>query len=503
MSEVLHLLLVEDSEDDASLAVMSLEDAGLTLDWKRVASAGALSAALEHRVDAIIADYNVPGLDVRDTIASALSLHPDIPIIVVSGSMEAETGVELMRLGAQDYLSKGALLRLGPALHKGLERAGERARLRAAETTYKRLFEQLPVGVSRNLPSGETLDMNPALLRILGFPDLETYRAESTLTNAEFVPAADRAILAARLAAEGVVSKFEVLAQRRDGVRRWIRLDISAERDAGGTITTVDTVVTDIDDRKRSQAALQVAHDQLGATADTLRQSDAVRQGLLERLITSQEEERHRIALDIHDDAVQVMAASSIRLVMLGNKIADPQLSEEIKVLVDTVTESTGRLRNLMFELEPPGLERHGLVASIRKALEIMTADTGIAHTLIGELEHQPSKAKGVMIYRILQEGLANIRKHSKASNVAVVISNGTDAVSVSITDDGVGFVPSGQAGGGKPGHLGLASMRERTGLAGGTWSVVSSPGSGARIEFEIPLAELSAVPRSPSQSAA
>ncbi|GAC1328164.1 MAG: hypothetical protein NVSMB17_03240 [Candidatus Dormibacteria bacterium] len=474
--------MIEDNEDDASLTLMALERSGFDLKSERVANMADLTDALSRRPDAIVADYSVPGLDVRDAIDTALAAMPDIPVIVVSGSMSAETGVELMRRGAQDYLSKMALERLGAALQKGLDRAGERRRLRSAETDYQQLFNHLPVGVIRNLPSGATLQMNRAFLEILRFPDEATYRAEVSAEAGEFISGKDRATIVAQLAQSGVARGIEVLVRRHDRTQGWVQLDLRATVGADGAVTSVDTVVTDIDDRKRAEAALE-------ASAEKLRQSDAVRQLLLERLINAQEEERKRIALDIHDDAVQVMTAASIRLVLLGQKLDDGRLNVEVDRLVDSVTQSTVRLRNLMFELQPPALERHGLVAALRMALEMLTSDTTIQHVITGSLEQEPSQESGVVIYRIFQEALANVRRHSKASSVEVSVTNAGADICISVADNGIGFSKPLHELDEKIVHLGLASMNERAYLAGGRWTIVSTPGQGTRVDFRVPVA--------------
>jgi len=484
VSEALRLLLIEDNEDDAQLTILRLRQQGFELDWERVAGADALRIALARRPDAVIADYNVPELDIRDTIEAVLAADSDIPVIVVSGSMSAGVGVELMRLGAQDYLSKDRLERLGAALQKGLERARERRRMRAAETEYQSLFEQLPVGVVRHLPSGETVQVNTAMLRILGFPDEAAYRAHLT----PFMEASERKLLTDRLAKDGAARGVELQVVRVDGSQRWVRMDLSITRGADGAVNSIDSVVTDIHERKQAEEALQNSHKVLEATLERLRRSNAIRQRLLVRLISAQEEERHRIALEIHDDAVQVMTAANIRLVMLGRKLADEKLTAEVDLLVGTVAHSTARLRRLMFDLQPPALEHHGLTAALRTSLEILTADTGIRHTLSGALRDEPPQERGVLVYRIVQEALTNVRKHSNASTVAVVLANRGLAVSVSITDDGIGFAGPGPAEGEEGGHLGLASMRERAYLAGGTWAIGSAPGAGTRVEFMVPF---------------
>ncbi len=347
----MRVLLIEDNEDDASLTIMKLEEEGFELDWERVASADALTAGLSRHPDAIIADYNVPGLDIRDAIRTSLAAQPDMPVIVVSGSMSAETGLELMRLGAQDYLIKGGLERLGAALRRSLDRAGERRRMRAAESEYRSLFEQLPVGVARNSPSGETIAVNSALLRILRFPDLATYQAQATALGTEFISAADRALLTAMLAQQGIVTGAEVLARRFDGTRGWIRLDLSATRDSEGTILSVDSVVTDIDDRKRAEAALQEAHVTLGETLEDLRKSDAIRTRLYE---------------------VSVAASGAVDVALLG------------RLIVEHARELVGGGVAVLRSYEPTRDVLH-LIASVDELETAQSVDLPPGESILGE----------------------------------------------------------------------------------------------------------------------
>ena len=471
------LLLIEDLQDDALMTVLQLEDEGFDLDWKRVDNHADLVAVLGWNPEAVLLDYNIPGLGAEAALKACLDHSPDIPVIVISGAIEAETGVRMMQLGAQDYLDKARLERLAPALRRGLERAAERKGARQLETLYQTLFEGLPVGVARRLSSGEAVHVNSALLKILAVPDVETYWANADMLAAESLSAQDLERIDNGLKAEHVVTGLELQIKRFDGSDRWIRMDISSDHDMAGEVSGLTTVITDIEDRKRAEEGRNEA-------IAKLRESNAVRQLLLERLITAQEEERRRIALDVHDDAVQVMAAANIRLVMLGKRLNDPTLSAQLDLLVQSVNLSTARLRSLIFELEPPSLQRDGVTSALRVHLDKLRSETGIATTLSGSLTDEPPMTRGILLYRMVQEALANVKKHSAAHAVAVTIRNdGADLVVV-VTDDGVGFD---EVHGNMPGHLGLASMRERAYMAGGICTITSSTVTGTRVEFRMP----------------
>ncbi|MEA2683731.1 MAG: hypothetical protein QOK05_2059 [Chloroflexota bacterium] len=206
---------------------------------------------------------------------------------------------------------------------------------------------------------------------------------------------------------------------------------------------------------------------------------------LLGRLVTAQEAERKSIAEDIHDDAVQVMTAANMRLELFRRLLTDPAQVEAAQKLQETVSLATARLRNLLFELNPPDLERHGLAAALRRHLEQFGTDTGVPWELQNELLEEPSAEPRILLFRIFQEALVNIRKHAHATRVTGSLKTVDGGVMMVLTDDGAGFRESG----GQPqaGHLGLASMRERAEIAGGWWRLSSEPGRGTEITTWVP----------------
>ena len=108
------------------------------------------------------------------------------------------------------------------------------------------------------------------------------------------------------------------------------------------------------------------------------------------------------------------------------------------------------------------------------------------AYVIKNELDAEPPSETRTILYRISAEALANVRKHARAEHVDVTLDRHAEAFRVRIHDDGVGFAADG-ANGPRPGHLGLASMRERAELAGGRWRIESTPGAGTTVEFEVP----------------
>jgi signal transduction histidine kinase len=225
---------------------------------------------------------------------------------------------------------------------------------------------------------------------------------------------------------------------------------------------------------------LFIAHD----VTEQVR-SQEERRRLLSRLLSAQEEERTRIASDIHDDPIQAMTAVGFRLEALRRMVDDPETSEMLTGVTGSVSKAVDRLRHLMFELRPPSLDQIGIAAALKEYVRKEVADENSSFALVSDLPKEPDAETRAIVYRLAQEALINVRKHARARRVDVTLSESEDGVLTRIHDDGVGFHP---ARGSAPGHMGLMSMRERASLAGGWFTVDSVPGGGTTVEFWIPL---------------
>jgi len=177
LSKPLHLLLVEDSEDDALLVVRELTNGGYAVTRERVATAEAMRAALARgQWDLVICDYQMPRFNGPEAMKLFREAAVDIPFIVVSGTIGEDVAVAMLKAGADDYLMKGRLARLVPAVERELREAGERrvrrlmeAELIASESRYRRLFEASRDGILiLNADTGVIVDANPFLIDRLG-----------------------------------------------------------------------------------------------------------------------------------------------------------------------------------------------------------------------------------------------------------------------------------------------------------------------------------------------
>ncbi len=144
MTAPLRVLVVEDSQDDALLMLRELQSSGYTPTYKRVDTAPAMKAALEnHTWDLVIADYSMPRFSAPTALTMLQESHLDLPFIIVSGAIGEATAVSAMKAGAHDYVFKGNLSRLGPAVERELRQAEERRERRRAEEQERRLHQEL------------------------------------------------------------------------------------------------------------------------------------------------------------------------------------------------------------------------------------------------------------------------------------------------------------------------------------------------------------------------
>ena len=231
----------------------------------------------------------------------------------------------------------------------------------------------------------------------------------------------------------------------------------------------------------------------VGASAEVTRLNQAF-DGMLDRLegersrtasavLRAQEDERARIARDLHDEANQALTGVVLRLEATAQG-APPELREELRQTRAAAAQAMDELLRLARELRPAALDDLGLAAALRTKLAEFSSQTGVRTDLklepdaVGGLDSEQQ----VVVYRIVQESLSNVALHADAGSVQVSLTRTPSGISVRVADDGRGFAPGTAAAG----SHGLLGMRERASLAGGTLHVSSRPGAGTTIELRL-----------------
>jgi len=217
-------------------------------------------------------------------------------------------------------------------------------------------------------------------------------------------------------------------------------------------------------------------------------QAEAVRTGLLRRLASAQEDERSRIARELHDQLGQYLAALGVGLRLVGEAIPPSSPAAARLAQLREMTEAVGReTHRLAVELRPAALDDNGLWAAVRQYVEDWSARAGVVVDFCptGSDARLPGPVE-TAVYRLVQEALTNVLKHAAAGRVGVILGRAADHLHLTIEDDGRGFDPDAAAAAGR---LGLLGMGERVAQFGGHLSVESAPGRGTAVVIRIPLA--------------
>jgi len=293
---------------------------------------------------------------------------------------------------------------------------------------------------------------------------------------------------------------------RKDGSRFFMSGVTSPLRSAGGTLTGYVKVARDLTDRKMSEEALQRANDALEERVDERtaelastnrrllaqavehqRAEERVRD-LLARMLSVQEEERRRIARDLHDQVGQEIVALKLTLEAIDHGTVSAALGDRIDAAKAIVARLDRDVDVFTSELRPLTLDDFGLVAALDQLVQEWSLATGVEAQVHADGFDQSRLPHLVetCLYRVAQEAFTNIAKHAEATVVSVVVERTEAGVRLVIADDGRGFDPAHPTIGGR--SMGLRGMLERVTAVGGSFAVESSPGDGTTIVARVPL---------------
>lgn len=271
------------------------------------------------------------------------------------------------------------------------------------------------------------------------------------------------------------ISDMEVPVLRSDGTSGWISLSAAPVREEGGQVTSAVLAFLDITERKTAEQE---------------------RIDLLRRIVRAQEEERLRIARELHDQMGQDLVSLSLGLKTLETVLGTPQAEAALAALRSTVERMSIEVHRTAVELRPTSLGDLGLRRALATLIQTWAERLSIqADTHLDDLDnfaHLLTEEAEIAMYRGVQEALTNIAKHSGARHIGVVAQRLGNALRIVVEDDGQGFAPGDEAVAGTA-RLGLKGLRERLLLVGGEFVAESAPGKGATLILSVPfLPELS-----------
>jgi PAS domain S-box-containing protein len=327
---------------------------------------------------------------------------------------------------------------------------------------------------------------NAAAVRMFGGPNAALIGQHiSIVIPQSFLTARTDAL--AQLVAAGCSGRdggphLEVIARRQDGTTFPAEVAISELRLGDGRRFTA--IIRDITDRKRAEEERARLYSELAERERRL-------EGLVGQLLLAQEEERRRVAYEIHDGLAQVAAAAQQHLEAFTaycrprSLRARHELQEALELSCRTVREG----RRVIAGLRPTVLDDFGLAQALRLEVEALSADGWAVsfREAIGPERLPP--AIETALFRVGQEALRNVRKHAGATRVTVSLSRRGTSVRLAVQDWGRGFRPAAVVANGPSERVGLAGMHERIALLRGRCMVTSRPGAGTRVRVDVPVA--------------
>jgi len=479
----LKLVIIEDEEAHFQLMKRAIEKAFPLASFYYFEQADVCLENLDEITpDIIITDYLVPGMNGIKFLEALNQGKKDIPVIMITGQGNENIAVQAMKLGAWDYLVKTAdFFTLLPSViekvvrKQKLEESFERSRKR-----FEQIFTESPIGIELFDSNGLLIDLNKSCLDIFGIADAADVRGFDLFADPNMASKfKDRLTKGETVRSEVVfdfekVKKLKLYETTKSGA---IHVDVLitpiTKEDvpgAGGYLVQVQ----DITDRKR-------AEEQVHA--------------LSQQLIKAQESERRRLARDLHDYLAQDLSVLKMGLdTFLDDQ---PDTSSEKRQRVSELSKMIQRaimdIRDLAYDLRPASLDELGLVETVLHYCQDFSEPNAMKVDFfsIGLDNIRLDSDTEITLYRLIQEGLNNIRKHADASHVTVRLSASFPHIILRIEDNGKGFDlerrPDAAV---QEKRMGLRTMAERAALLNGKMKIESRPGQGTKIVVEVPYKE-------------
>jgi len=496
MNEARRILIVEDSPDDAELAVRALRQGGCDLSYERVDTPEAMRAALgQGNWDLVIADYAMPRFNGLAALKMLRETGLDLPFILVSGTVGEDVAVEAMRRGADDYVLKSNLARLPLAVDRELREHEVRAGRNRAEARYHSLVDRVPVGLFRVSPERKILEANPALIEMLGFRDLESLK-QADVANLWLRPE-EMARFGSLVASEGVVQNFEMEIRRPDGSILWCEQSARSVHNTADKVGHYEGVLVDINSRKLAQE-------------ETNRARDSVRDLALETA---------RLRSDFLASMSHEIRTPLTGIIGTGELLSRSELTPEQRRLTEIIRSSGELLLTVVndildfsklaagkFVLEKLDFDLVDLTETLVDSFAATARAKGIELALHADI-HMPTGLRGDQsrLRQILNNLVANALKFTERGEVTVRATRAEETtgdvlVRFEVVDTGIGiplaaqgrlFQPFVQAEGSTSRRfggtgLGLVIAAKLTELMGGEIGFESDPGKGSNFHFTV-----------------
>lgn len=480
MPSVIHILLVEDSPTDALLLSEALAD--VSEFEHRLVRAETLAQAVEQvqktRVDVVLLDLGLPDAQGVDTFRSFRRRSLDVPVVVLTGLDDISVGLVAIHEGAQDYLLKRDIhpWLLSRATRYAIERHRAARALAASEERFQLAVSGATAGLWDWNPHTGHMYLSPHFNEIMGYDEDELPNEAQALDGV--IHPDDFDMVAGRLRAHlehKAPYNVEYRVRAKSGEFRWIQSRGQAQWDEAGIAYRMVGWIMDVTDRKQDEEALRTSREEL--------------QRLSANIEHIREEEKARIARELHDDLGQLLTALKIEMGQLEHTLHGV-LHEAAKTALSRVyallDQLVGSVRRIAADLRPVMLDDLGPIPAIDWFVQQFSSRHRVkVRTRLDLNEVDFNRDSGTEVFRMVQEALTNIARHSGATEAQVEILREAPHCLIRIADNGRG-VPHGA----RPGRnsFGLLGMRERAARLGGKIEVDTAPGQGFALRITLPL---------------
>jgi PAS domain S-box-containing protein len=531
MADHVRVLLIDDDQEDFLLVSDMLAEAENTrfkLAWVQTYEAG-LEAISKGEHDVYLLDYSMGTPNGLDLLKTAVEGGCKAPIIFLTAHGNYAVDLKAMEAGASDYLAKGEFT--VPILERSIrysimskhieeelkqhksnleelvrERTIQHAEARAdaerraheaegRQAILEALLEHIPVGIVLvNSPELQVQALSRYAVDMVGLAGGKQKRnqmlTDLDLSVADLWPDSSGLLKPIREAAlrGRIASNQEQVLKGRCEDNIPVLVNAGPIRDSLGNVTGAVATWRDIGELKRIQEELRIARDnlelrvqhrtqELAETFMELKESREELRLLASQLLRAQEDERKRIAREMHDSIGSSLSAVKFCVENVAAQLTEnPEVRESFMTLSRAMEQAIDESRRIMTDLRPSLLDDFGIIATIGwfcRGFESIYADIPVEKDIRLEESQVPENLK-IIIFRIMQEAMNNSAKHSLARKISLGLSLEDGCIALRVSDDGVGFDRAAVVSKGQGVKLGLTSMRERAELSGGKFEIES-----------------------------
>lgn len=475
----LRILMLEDNAVDASIIQKTLFNSFDDIQFTVVDNGNDYTSKLnDDSFDLILCDYQLPDFDAVKALHIRNQKNSSIPFILVTGAVTEEVAINVLKEGANDYILKDRLQRLPFAIEKALKKQQLKSDNQFLEQSLSQLTERFQLAAKTSFDVIWDYDIQKDLVycsgaieKIIGTSVKENLQLQflKTFIHPDDFPAIEKSFIQIIKSTENRWRKIFRLI-RRDGSIVWVNTNAMILRSRNETAIRIVGVMHDITEVRKLQ------HELIERETENQKQIAII-------TLQAQEKERMEIGRELHDNVNQLLATAKIMIDTARNfpEMHDLCLAKSQESIMDAITE----LRNLAHSMMPPAFEQnnfenilHDFIYKIN-----LTGKTSLKLSICSKekLSAMNSQIK-LALYRIIQEQVSNILKHSGAANSSIKIEVNQCSCVLTISDDGQGFNPQKKSKG-----IGLKNMESRCTLLGGTMNLMSSPGEGCLLKITIP----------------